>query len=89
VAGVIAAPIWSVRPTMGTFILMPAFVIVVLGGIGSFWGSVIAGLIVGMSTSISVMFWPRISDIIPYVLMGIILLFRPRGLMGEKSVLEV
>jgi branched-subunit amino acid ABC-type transport system permease component len=35
------------------------------------------------------MFWPRISDIIPYVLMGIILLFRPRGLMGEKSVLEV
>jgi branched-chain amino acid transport system permease protein len=74
---------------MGTFILMPAFVIVVLGGIGSFWGSVIAGLIVGMSTSISVMFWPRISDIIPYVLMGIILLFRPRGLMGEKSVLEV
>ena len=89
VAGVIAAPIWSVRPTMGTAILMPAMVIVVLGGIGSFWGSIMAGLIVGLSTSISVMFWARISDIIPFVLLAIILLLRPRGLMGEKSILEV
>ncbi|MBI4240173.1 MAG: branched-chain amino acid ABC transporter permease [Candidatus Rokubacteria bacterium] len=89
VAGVIAAPIWSVRPTIGTAILMPAFVIVVLGGIGSFWGSVLAGLIVGVSTSVSVMFWAQISDIIPYVIMTAVLLFRPRGLMGEKSVLEV
>jgi branched-chain amino acid transport system permease protein len=89
VAGVIAAPIWSVRPTMGTAILMPAFVIVVLGGIGSFWGSILAGLIVGLSTSVSVMFWARISDIIPYVLLAVILLLRPRGLMGEKSILEV
>jgi branched-chain amino acid transport system permease protein len=89
VAGVIAAPIWSVRPTMGTAILMPAMVIVVLGGIGSFWGSILAGLIVGLSTSISVMFWARVSDIIPFVILAIVLLFRPRGLMGEKSVLEV
>jgi len=89
VAGVIAAPIWSVRPTMGTAILMPAMIIVVLGGIGSFWGSILAGLIVGLSTSISVMFWARVSDIVPYVIMTIVLLFRPRGLMGEKSVLEV
>jgi branched-chain amino acid transport system permease protein len=89
VAGVIAAPIWSVRPTMGTAILMPAMIIVVLGGIGSFWGSILAGLIVGLSTSISVMFWARVSDIIPFVILAVVLLFRPRGLMGEKSVLEV
>jgi branched-chain amino acid transport system permease protein len=89
VAGVIAAPVWSVRPTMGTTILMPAMIIVVLGGIGSFWGSVLAGLIVGLSTSISVMWWARVSDIIPFVILMIVLLFRPRGLMGEKSVLEV
>jgi branched-chain amino acid transport system permease protein len=89
VGGVIAAPLWSVRPTMGTAILMPAMIIVVLGGIGSFWGSVLAGLIVGLSTSISVMFWARISDIITFVILIIVLLFRPRGLMGEKSVLEV
>jgi branched-chain amino acid transport system permease protein len=89
VAGVIAAPLWSVRPTMGTAILMPAMIIVVLGGVGSFWGSVLAGLIVGLSTSISVMFWARVSDIIPFVILMLVLLFRPRGLMGEKSVLEV
>jgi branched-chain amino acid transport system permease protein len=89
VAGVIAAPVWSVRPTMGTAILMPAMIIVVLGGIGSFWGSVLAGLIVGLSTSISVMYWARVSDIIPFVILMLVLLFRPRGLMGEKSVLEV
>jgi len=89
VAGVIAAPIWSVRPTMGTAILMPAMVIVVLGGIGSFWGSILAGLIVGLSTSLSVMVWARVSDIIPYVILTLVLLLRPRGLMGEKSVLEV
>jgi len=89
VAGVIAAPIWSVRPSMGTAILMPAMIIVVLGGIGSFWGSVLAGLIVGLSTSLSIMVWARVSDIIPFVILTIVLLFRPRGLMGEKSVLEV
>jgi branched-chain amino acid transport system permease protein len=89
VAGVIAAPIWSVRPTMGTAILMPAMIIVVLGGIGSFWGSILAGLIVGLSTSLSVMVWARVSDIVPFVILTLVLLFRPRGLMGEKSVLEV
>ena len=89
VAGVIAAPIWSVRPTMGTAILMPAMIIVVLGGIGSFWGSILAGLIVGLSTSLSVMVWARVSDIIPFVILALVLLIRPRGLMGEKSVLEV
>jgi branched-subunit amino acid ABC-type transport system permease component len=73
---------------MGTDILMPAFLIVVLGGIGSFWGSVIGGLIVGMSKSMIVMVFPRAEDIIPYVIMAFILIFRQRGLMGEKSVLE-
>jgi branched-chain amino acid transport system permease protein len=89
VAGVIAAPIWSLRPTMGTAILMPAMIIVVLGGIGSFWGSILAGLIVGLSTSLSIMVWARVSDIIPFVILALVLLLRPRGLMGEKSVLEI
>lgn len=86
IAGVIAAPIHSLRPVMGTYVLMPAFVIVVLGGIGSFWGSIIGGLIFGISTSL----YPgRFTDIIPYFLMTVVLLWRPRGLMGEKSILEV
>ena len=89
IAGVIAAPIWSIRPPMGTAILMPSYLIVVLGGIGSFWGTIIGGLIIGISTSISVMIFPRISDLVPYLLMALVLIWRPRGLMGEKSILEV
>jgi branched-subunit amino acid ABC-type transport system permease component len=88
VAGVIAAPLWSIKPTMGGDAIMPAFVVVVIGGIGSFWGAVLAGLMVGVVTSISVMFMPRTSSIVMYILMAIIVLIRPRGLMGEKSILE-
>ena len=46
-AGVIAGPMWSLKPTMGSEVLMPSFVVVVIGGIGSFWGAVLGGLIVG------------------------------------------
>jgi len=88
VAGIIAAPLWSVKPTMGADAIMPAFVVVVIGGIGSFWGSVIGGLMVGIATGISVMFMPRTSHIVMFILMAIIILIRPRGLMGEKSLLE-
>jgi len=87
-AGVIAAPLWSIKPTMGVDAIMPAFVVVVIGGVGSFWGSVIGGLIVGIGTSISVMFMPRTSHIVMFILMTIIILIRPRGIMGEKSILE-
>ena len=87
-AGVIAAPLWSIKPTMGVEAIMPAFVVVVIGGIGSFWGTVLGGLMVGVVTSISVMFMPRTSQIVMYILMAIIILIRPRGMMGEKSILE-
>jgi len=88
IAGVIAAPLWSIKPTMGLEAIMPAFVVVVIGGVGSFWGAVIGGLMVGIVTGISVMFMPRTSQIVMYILMAIIVLIRPRGLMGEKSILE-
>lgn len=88
IAGVIAAPLWSIKPTMGHEAIMPAFVVVVIGGVGSYWGAVIGGLMVGIVTSISVMFMPRTSQIVMYILMAIIILIRPRGIMGEKSILE-
>jgi branched-subunit amino acid ABC-type transport system permease component len=87
-AGVIAAPLWSIKPTMGVEAIMPAFVVVVIGGVGSFWGTILGGLMVGVVTSISVMFMPRTSQIVMYILMAIIILIRPRGMMGEKSILE-
>lgn len=88
IAGVIAAPLWSIKPTIGGEAIMPAFVVVVIGGVGSFWGTVLAGLMVGLVTGVSVMFMPRTSQIVMYVLMAIVLLVRPRGIMGEKTILE-
>jgi branched-chain amino acid transport system permease protein len=88
IAGVVAGPIWSLKPTMGTDVLMPSFVVVVIGGIGSFWGAVIGGLIVGLSKSLSVLVWPRLSELMMYFIMAIVLMVRPRGIMGEKSLLE-
>jgi branched-chain amino acid transport system permease protein len=88
IAGVIAGPMWSLKPTMGWEVLMPAFVIVVIGGIGSFWGAIIGGLIVGLSKSLSILVWPRMSELAMYFIMAIVLVVRPRGLMGEKSLLE-
>jgi branched-chain amino acid transport system permease protein len=88
IAGVIAGPMWSLKPTMGTEVLMPSFVVVVIGGIGSFWGAVIGGIIVGLSKSISILIYPRMSELAMYFIMAIVLMIRPRGIMGEKSLLE-
>ncbi len=82
-AGVLAAPLWGVHPAMGTSALMPSFAVVVIGGLGSFWGAAIAGLLVGEIVSLTVMVWPIASDLTMYVLMALVLLVRPRGLLGD------
>lgn len=87
-AGVIAGPMWSLKPTMGSEVLMPSFVVVVIGGIGSFWGAVLGGLIVGLSKSLCILTYPRMSELAMYLIMAIVLILRPRGIMGEKSILE-
>ena len=73
---------------MGLDALLPAFLIVVIGGMGSFWGSVIGGLLVGVVNAVAVMFVPRFADLSMYVLAAVILMYRPRGLLGTRSVLE-
>ena len=87
-AGIIAAPLWSIKPTMGVEAIMPAFVVVVVGGVGSFYGSIIGGLLVGVLTALAVMVMPAMSSLVMYVLMAVVLIVKPRGLMGEKSILE-
>ncbi len=82
-AGVLAAPLWGVHPAMGTSALLPSFAVVVIGGLGSFWGAVVAGLLVGEIVGLTVAVWPIASDLMVYVLMALVLLLRPRGLMGE------
>jgi branched-chain amino acid transport system permease protein len=88
VAGVIAAPMWSLKPLIGSEALMPALIITVIGGIGSFRGAVIGALLVGMTSSLTNLVLPRASILVMFLLMTVILLCRPRGLMGKKSMLE-
>ena len=82
-AGVMSAPLAGIQPAMGTDILVASFVVVVIGGLGSFWGVVYAGLLVGVVRGITVVFYPPAAEASMYVLMVLILLLRPRGLMGE------
>jgi len=82
-AGVISAPLAGVQPSMGTEIVTAAFVIVVIGGLGSFWGVVYAGLLVGVVRGITIYYYPPAAEASMYLLMILILLLRPRGLMGE------
>lgn len=82
-AGVLAAPLWSVTPGMGSQAIMPAFVIVTIGGLGSYGGAVLAGLLVGLTTAMTTQFYPDAAGVAMYLLMAAILLVRPRGLFGE------
>jgi branched-chain amino acid transport system permease protein len=84
VAGVLAAPLAGVEPAMGTNAGTAAFVVVVIGGLGSFWGAVISGLLVGEVISFSILFWPPMAEASMFVLMIVILLARPRGLLGRR-----
>jgi branched-chain amino acid transport system permease protein len=83
-AGVMSAPLAGVQPAMGTEILTATFVVVVIGGLGSFWGVVLAGLLVGVVRGITVFFYPPAAEASMYLLMVLVLMFRPRGLMGER-----
>lgn len=84
VAGVLAAPLWSVTPNMSESAIMPAFVTVTIGGLGSLGGAIVAGLLVGVVMALTVQFWPEASAASMYVLMMVVLLLRPRGLFGER-----
>ena len=83
-AGVLLAPITGVHPAMGAEILTAAFVVVVIGGLGSFWGVVWAALIVGVVRGLTVYFYPAAAEASMYMLMVLVLLVRPRGLFGER-----
>jgi branched-chain amino acid transport system permease protein len=84
IAGVLAAPLWTVIPSMSENAIMPAFVVVVIGGLGSFAGAVIAGLLVGVVIALTIQFQPDAANAVMYVFMAVVLLLRPRGLLGER-----
>jgi branched-chain amino acid transport system permease protein len=82
--GALFAPITIVHPAMGAEVLTVAFVVVVIGGLGSFWGVVLSALLVGVVRGITINFVPAAGEASMYVLMFLVLMFRPRGLLGER-----
>ncbi|MFL6663994.1 MAG: branched-chain amino acid ABC transporter permease [Rhizobacter sp.] len=88
VAGVTMAPIWGIRPHVGVDAVVPAFLIIVLGGVGSLWGAVIAGLMVGMVVGLTGAYASEWSLLSMYLLFIAVVSFRARGLFGKKSVLD-
>lgn len=88
-AGVVMAPIWGIRPQVGVDAVVPAFLVIVLGGVGSLWGAVLAGLMVGMVVGLSGAFASEWSMLSMYLLFIAVVTFRSRGLFGRKSVLDV
>jgi branched-subunit amino acid ABC-type transport system permease component len=88
-AGIIIAPIWGLRPHVGVDAVIPAFLIIVLGGVGSFWGAVIAGVLVGLVVALTAAYVSEWSLLSMYLLLIAVVTFRARGLLGKKSILEV
>jgi branched-chain amino acid transport system permease protein len=81
-AGIVNAPIAPISPGSGDDVLIQAFVVVVIGGVGSFPGAILGGLIAGEILSITSMINPAYSQVMLYAVMTLVLVFRPRGLLG-------
>ena len=81
-AGIVNAPVVSIAPDVGEAILVQTFVVVVIGGVGSFPGAVLGGLIAGELISLTSMVNPAYSYVMLFVVMTLVLVFRPRGLLG-------
>jgi branched-chain amino acid transport system permease protein len=87
-AGIVMAPIWGVRPHVGVDAVVPAFLIIVLGGVGSFWGAVTAGVRVGRVVGLTGAYVSEWSLLSMYLLLIAVVSVRARGLFGKKSILE-
>jgi branched-chain amino acid transport system permease protein len=73
---------------MGDQLIMPAFVAIVVGGVGSLLGSLLGGLIIGVASGVTTAFYPAGSEVVIYIIMGVMLVARPRGLLGQEGLLE-
>ncbi len=84
-AGVLAAPIIQVNPLMGSNLIIVVFAVVVIGGMGSIMGSIVTGLGLGVVEGLTRVFYPEASSIVVFVIMVIVLMFRPAGLFGKEA----
>jgi len=86
-SGVLAAGQIGLNPNMGDDLLMPSFIAIIVGGVGSLTGTLLGGLLIGLAAALTTIVWPSASEAVIYVIMAVVLLIRPRGLMGEEGML--
>jgi branched-chain amino acid transport system permease protein len=84
-AGVLAAGMLGLQPTIGSELIMPSFVAIIIGGLGSLPGTLLGGLVIGVASGVVAVFYPSASEAVIYIIMGLVLLVRPRGLLGEEG----
>ena len=87
-AGVLASGVLGLTPPMGNSLLMPSFVAIIIGVVGSLAGAVLGGLIIGLAAGIVTTYYPAASEAVIYLMMLIVLVVRPRGLFGEEGLFE-
>ncbi len=84
-AGVLAAPIYSVNPTMGANLIIVVFAVVVIGGMGSILGSIVTGFALGLIEGLTKVFYPEAAATVIFIIMAIVLLVKPAGLFGRSA----
>ena len=87
-AGVLAAGQLGLSPTIGDNLIMPSFVAIIVGGLGSLVGTLFGGLLIGVASGLTSIYWPSATEAVIYVMMGLVLLVRPRGLLGEEGRIQ-
>ena len=87
-AGLLAAPLQGVAPEMGTTVLAEAFVVTVVGGMGSLVGGIVAGLLVGLTVAMTSLLVPEMAKVSMFLLMAVVLLLRPQGLFGRPGLMS-
>jgi branched-chain amino acid transport system permease protein len=87
-AGVLAAGQIGLNPNMGDDLIMPSFIAIIVGGVGSLTGTLLGGLLIGVASALTTVFFPSASEAVIYVIMAVVLLVRPRGLLGEEGMLS-
>jgi branched-chain amino acid transport system permease protein len=84
-AGVLASGMLGLQPTVGDNLIMPSFIAIIVGGLGSLPGTLIGGLLIGVASGVTSVFFPSASEAIIYVMMAAVLIIRPRGILGEEG----
>ena len=87
-AGILAAGQLGLSPDIGSELIMPSLVAIIVGGVGSLVGSVLGGLIIGVASGVTAAFFPAAQEVVIYVIMAAVLIVRPRGLLGQEGLFE-